>query len=50
MKVNTFLNRHNGPSEQDTQMMLQTMGLDSLEQLIDENAKSNQAAATKPAQ
>ncbi len=36
MKANTFLKRHNGPGEQDAKKMLKTMGLDSIEQLIDE--------------
>ena len=36
MKVDTFLNRHVGPSESDVKQMLKTMGLQSMEQLIDE--------------
>ncbi|MDV7103828.1 aminomethyl-transferring glycine dehydrogenase [Vibrio sp. TH_r3] len=33
---NEFVSRHNGPNSVDQQKMLQTMGLDSLEQLIDQ--------------
>ncbi len=36
MKANTFLKRHIGPNKQDVKKMLETMGLNSIEQLIDE--------------
>jgi glycine dehydrogenase len=36
MKANTFLKRHNGPGEQDIEIMLKAMGLDSVEKLVDE--------------
>ncbi len=36
MKVNTFLNRHVGPNEADVKEMLKAMGLNSIDQLIDD--------------
>jgi len=36
MSNNSFLKRHNGPSNQDVDKMLKSMGLNSVEQLIDE--------------
>ena len=36
MKANTFLKRHNGPSNQDIKRMLESWDLKSIEQLIDE--------------
>lgn len=36
MSNNSFLNRHNGPSDKDVDKMLKSMNLNSVEQLIDE--------------
>ncbi len=35
MNTNSFINRHNGPSKEDVDHMLNSMGLDSIDQLID---------------
>ncbi len=35
MNTKTFVNRHNGPSEEDVKVMLGKLGLDSVDQLID---------------
>ena len=35
MNTNSFINRHNGPSKEDVDHMLNSMGLDSVDQLID---------------
>ncbi len=35
MNTNSFINRHNGPSKKDVDHMLNSMGLDSVDQLID---------------
>jgi len=35
MNTNSFINRHNGPSKDDVSHMLETMGLKSVEQLIE---------------
>lgn len=35
MNTNSFINRHNGPSKKDVSHMLDAMGLDSVDQLID---------------
>ncbi|MCF6171778.1 MAG: aminomethyl-transferring glycine dehydrogenase [Bacteroidales bacterium] len=36
MIANNFISRHNGPRQADVQHMLKTMGIDSVEQLIDQ--------------
>lgn len=41
MNTNNFVNRHNGPSKNDVAHMLDRMGLDSVNQLIDETIPEN---------
>ncbi len=41
MVQNKFLTRHNGPQNEDVQSMLETMGLSSVDQLIDETIPAN---------
>lgn len=36
MSSNSFINRHNGPRKEDVHLMLEKMGLSSVDQLIDE--------------
>lgn len=36
MITNNFINRHNGPGEEEIQLMLKAIGVDSLNQLIDD--------------
>jgi glycine dehydrogenase len=36
MLTNNFINRHNGPNNQDQQKMLQTIGLNNIDELIDQ--------------
>ncbi len=40
MSNNTFLKRHNGPSSRDVERMLKSIGLKSMDQLIDETVPS----------
>ena len=41
MITNNFINRHNGPSESETELMLKTIGADSLDQLINETVPAS---------
>ena len=41
MKSENYLNRHNGPRYNEIQQMLKTIGIDSLEQLIDRTVPEN---------
>lgn len=41
MNTKTFVNRHNGPSEEDIKVMLDKLGLDSVDQLIEKTIPKN---------
>ncbi len=41
MNTKNFVNRHNGPSNDDVKYMLNNMGLDSVDQLIDQTIPEN---------
>lgn len=41
MNTKSFINRHNGPSSEDVDNMLKSMGLDSVDQLIDKTIPEN---------
>ncbi len=41
MSINTFENRHNGPRKQEIELMLQKIGLSSVEELINQTVPKN---------
>lgn len=41
MITNNFIDRHNGPGKEDTELMLKAIGVETLDQLIDETVPAS---------